>query len=881
MITLMKNSKDISTKIRENFCNFFNDNGHTIIPSSSLIPENDPSLLFTNSGMVQFKNFFTGQEFSKNKNVVTIQKCMRAGGKHNDLENVGLTPRHHTFFEMLGNFSFGGYFKEKSIEFAWKFLVKELGVPKNRLIITHHSEDGESEKIWKKISGLASDKIIAINSEDNFWSMGDTGPCGYCSEIFFDNGDELSGGLPGSADEDGERFVEIWNLVFMEYQKNLNGTEKLKTKCVDTGMGLERITAVISGKKNNYETDLFVFVFEEIEKLIKVKLNESNKVSFRIISDHIKSICMLMSDGIIPSNEGRGYVLRRIIRRAILQVNKIKKGELLLNKLVRCVVKKYSDIYYNLEKSNNFILENLRNEEEKFYETLNTGLSILNNELTNLKGKKFSPDLAFKLYDTYGFPIDVTKNILDEKNIKLDMKNYLKIVESNKQKQKSSWAGSGETLKNDFFLKLKEKLKGTHFLGYEKYSSISRLDCIVNNGRSVKKASLDEDNLFLIFNKTPFYAESGGQVGDTGKIFSTKGDFICDVKDTQKIDGDIFLHLICKNNSKKNLVVNNEYLISIDRTRREKIRNNHSATHLLHEALRTIIGDHVGQKGSLVSDDKLRFDFTCNTSLTKDQIKKIEFLINDTIRLNLPRTEKLMPVKDAVKSGAIALFGEKYPEKVRVISFQSEDYKDAIISKELCGGTHVNNTGQIGFFKILSDSSVASGVRRIEAITGEESEIFLNKKLVLFEDIKTLLKANDENIKDKIILIKNDLLKLRKQSGDNKFVFSKEKIINLKTSVYFDSVNIDSKDLKNFSDYIKRSFSEGIIILLNIQNEKISVVVSVTKNILDEYDAVEILKKIINYLGGKGGGGRKDLAQGGAPNTKKVDGIKEYIENLI
>ena len=361
MITLMKNSKDISTKIRENFCNFFNDNGHAIIPSSSLIPENDPSLLFTNSGMVQFKNFFTGQEFSKNKNVVTIQKCVRAGGKHNDLENVGLTPRHHTFFEMLGNFSFGGYFKEKSIEFAWKFLVKELGVPKNRLIITHHSEDGESEKIWKKISGLASDKIIAINSEDNFWSMGDTGPCGYCSEIFFDNGDELSGGLPGSADEDGERFVEIWNLVFMEYQKNLNGTEKLKTKCVDTGMGLERITAVISGKKNNYETDLFVFVFEEIEKLIKVKLNESNKVSFRIISDHIKSICMLMSDGIIPSNEGRGYVLRRIIRRAILQANKIKKGELLLNKLVRCVVKKYSDVYYNLEKSNNFILENLRN----------------------------------------------------------------------------------------------------------------------------------------------------------------------------------------------------------------------------------------------------------------------------------------------------------------------------------------------------------------------------------------------------------------------------------------------------------------------------------------------------------------------------------------
>ncbi len=873
----MKKSKYISENIRKSFRDFFKNQNHVEVPSSSLIPREDPSLLFTNSGMVQFKNYFTGKENPVNKNIISIQKCLRAGGKHNDLENVGKTPRHHTFFEMLGNFSFGEYFKNEAIEMAWNFLIKELEIDKKKLIITHHKEDTDSQKIWKKVSGFSNDKIISIESDDNFWSMGDTGPCGPCSEIFFDNGEKISGGLPGTKNQDGDRYVEIWNLVFMEYQKNKSGLEKLNKKCVDTGMGLERITALLSKKNNNYETDLFDFVFTDVEEILGIKMTKQNEISFRVISDHIKSICMLMCDGIIPSNEGRGYVLRRIIRRAIVQSNKIKKGELFLHRLVDGVVKKYSKNYFELEKSQKFIEENLKNEEIKFSETLQTGLSILNNEINKKKPKQLSAELAFKLYDTYGFPVDVTQNILRDKNIKLDLDQYLEIVQKNKDKQKNSWTGSGEKSSNKFFLELNNSIKRTEFVGYNHSQIKANLQCIVQDEKCLDETFVDKNNIFLVFDKTPFYAESGGQIGDSGEIKTESGEFICNISDTKKTKGEIYLHQIEKNKQKK-IVKGISYFLSIDINRRQKIRNNHSATHLLHESLRNILGEHVSQKGSLVSDQKLRFDFTYNKSLTMNQILEIEFLVNKSIRSNLIRTEELIPIRKALESGAIALFGEKYPEKARVITFNSDD-NNLLVSKELCGGTHVDSTGQIGSFKILSDSSVSSGVRRIEAITGEEVEKHINEKILLIEDIKTLLKASENNIKEKIKNIQNDNNKLKKGSA-NKIVFSEREIIGNNPQIYFDNTVKDPRDLKNFSDEIKKNFLDGIIVLVSKKNDKVSLVVSITNNIQKKYDAVELLKKIVEFLGGKGGGGRSDLAQGGAPFSKKFDELKSFILDI-
>ncbi len=874
----MIKSKNISENIRKSFRDFFKKKNHTEVPSSSLIPKDDPTLLFTNSGMVQFKNYFTGQENPVDKNIISIQKCLRAGGKHNDLENVGKTPRHHTFFEMLGNFSFGEYFKKEAIEMAWNFLTKELNIDKKKLIITHHKEDIESQKIWKKVSDFSSDKIISIESDDNFWSMGDAGPCGPCSEIFFDNGEELAGGLPGKKNQDGDRYVEIWNLVFMEYQKNKSGLKRLQKKCVDTGMGLERITALLSEKNNNYETDLFDFVFTDIQKIVGIKMTKQNEVPFRVISDHIKSICMLMSDGIIPSNEGRGYVLRRIIRRAIVQSNKIKKAELFLHKLVKGVVDKYKKNYFELEKSQKFIEENLKNEEIKFSETLQTGLSILNDEINKKKPKQLSAELAFKLYDTYGFPIDVTQNILIEKNIRLDINQYLKIVKKNKEKQKNSWTGSGEKSSNKFFLELKNLVKQTKFVGYNQTEIEAELEFIIKDEKFIDEILADKDNIFLVFNKTPFYAESGGQIGDSGKIINEDGEFICNISDTKKVEGEIYLHQIEKNEQLK-IIKGTKYILKIDKRRREKIRNNHSATHLLHQSLRNILGEHISQKGSLVSDQKLRFDFTYNKSLTNKQISEIETLVNKTIRSNLIRTEELAPVREAIESGAIALFGEKYPEKVRVITFKSDD-NNSLVSKELCGGTHVKATGQIGAFKILSDSSVSSGVRRIEAITGEEVEKHFDEKISLIEDIKMLLKVSENNVKEKIQNIQIDYNKLKKGSA-NKIIFSEKEIISTDPQIYFDNTIDEPGDLKNFSDQIKNFFLNGIIILVSKKNNKISLVVSITNSFQEKYDAVELLKKIVEFLGGKGGGGRSDLAQGGAPFSKKFDELKSFILSLV
>ena len=876
----MNKPKEISIEIRESFVNFFKKNSHTEVPSSPLIPEDDPSLLFTNSGMVQFKNFFTGKKKPIDKNIVTIQKCIRAGGKHNDLENVGFTPRHHTFFEMLGNFSFGGYFKENAILMAWEYLTKELCIDKKKLFITIFNDDDESEVLWKKISGFDRNKIIKINSNDNFWSMGEEGPCGPCSEIFFDNGKKYNGGLPGSAEQDGERYVEIWNLVFMEYERTQGKLKKLRTKCVDTGMGLERITALISETADNYDTDLFQFLFKKIEEKCNLKRKSNNLVSFKIIADHLKSICMLMSEGILPSNEGRGYVLRRLIRRSLMQVNKIHSNGAFLNDLVKTTVDKYSKFYFELNERISFIEKNLKIEEEKFMETIDIGLSLLNKEIKNLESNEFSPEIAFKLYDTYGFPIDVTRNILTEKKIKLDVKKYEEIVLQNKSKQKNTWVGSQGKSEDKVFLDLKQKSKETIFLGYEKTESESKLLYILHKSKIVTHVEKEEKDIILIFDKTPFYAEGGGQVGDTGNLYTSEKKLVGKITDTKKLDGNIFLHYL--KNNKEDLNANQELFLSVDTERREKIRNNHSATHLLHASLRTILGDHISQKGSLVNDEKLRFDFTYNEQLTNAQVNKIESLVNQSIRENIESRIEFMPTKQAIKSGAIALFGERYPENVRVISFTNEDRNSSLSSVELCGGTHVKSTGQIGTFKIVSDHSVSSGVKRIEAITGESAEVFFSKQIDLLIQIKESLKANENNLLEKIETLKKEVALLKKNKTGDDLKFSENNIITLKKyKCYFDTLEIDQKELKNLSDLIKKKLKASIIILVTKNGEKISVVVSVSKELSDEVNAIDILQKIVIFLGGKGGGGRKDMAQGGAPFSNKIEKLKNFLEESV
>ena len=876
----MNKSKEISYDVRKSFLDFFKKNSHTEFPSSPLIPKDDPSLLFTNSGMVQFKNFFTGKDTPNEKNYVTIQKCLRAGGKHNDLENVGHTPRHHTFFEMLGNFSFGGYFKENAILMAWEYLTKELSIKKSKFIITIYNEDDESEILWKKISGFSQNKIIRINSNDNFWSMGETGPCGPCSEIFFDNGKKYKGGLPGTSEEDGQRYVEIWNLVFMEYEKSNGKLEKLKTKCVDTGMGLERITALISETADNYQTDLFEFLFKKIAEKCDVKQNNNNLVSFKIIADHLKSICMLMSEGVLPSNEGRGYVLRRLIRRSLMQVNKIYSKGIILNELVKDTIDKYSRFYFELDKRVSFIEKNLKIEEEKFMETIDIGLSLLDKEIKNLNSNELSPETAFKLYDTYGFPIDVTKNILSEKNILLDLKKYEEIVSETKSKQKNTWVGSGENSKSEGFFNLKQKTKSTIFLGYDQIKAESKIKLILHKGKIVNSVQKNQNGIILISDETPFYAESGGQVGDSGNIYSSENNLLAKVNDTKKVDGEIFLHFVEKN--LENINTGQKIFLKVDEERRKKIRNNHSATHLLHASLRKILGDHISQKGSLVNNEKLRFDFTYNENLSKEQVSKIEGLVNQSIRANMKSSTEYLPTKIAIKTGAIALFGERYPENVRVISFKNPKSKSSLSSVELCGGTHVYATGEIGTFKIISNHSVSSGVKRIEAITGENAETYFSNQIILLEKIKEKLKANQNNLVDKIDTLKMELSNLKKSKSNNELKFSNENIILYKNfKCYFDILNVDQKELRNLCDSIKKNLDTCIIVLATKNNNKISVVVSVSEEINKDFDAIKILKKIVSFLGGEGGGGRRDMAQGGAPISNKIETLNNFIKKSI
>lgn len=859
-----------ASEIRKRFTNFFKEHGHEKIASSSLVPHDDPTLLFANAGMNQFKDYFTGKAKPKNPRATTIQKCVRAGGKHNDLENVGFTARHHTFFEMMGNFSFGDYFKSEAIDFAWKLLTIELKIPKDKLYITVHESDQEAFDIWHNEQGIAKDRIFYMGDKDNFWEMGDTGPCGPCSEIFYDHGEEYSDGADTSKCllNDEGRYVEIWNLVFMQFEKKLvDGKiirENLPKPSVDTGAGLERIAAVMQGKYFNYDTDVFTDIMEAIENISNKSYGDKKfQPSFRVIADHIRSSSMLISDGVIPSNEGRGYVLRRIIRRAIRHLEELGVSETAFYKLAKPTLKTLKEEYPENYKNLELVEKLLKLEEEKFRTTLSTGLTLINKEIKNLKGgKTFPGEIAFKLYDTYGFPVDLTQTILQDKKIDLDMNAFDKAMSEQKEQSKQ---GSKFNIKEDnlkFFYDLKDKFGATHFTGYTKTKDEGKLLSISDDG--------------LVFDQTPFYAESGGQVGDTGEIY-LKDELVAYVVDTQKVVDAIHVHIV---EPIKTLKEGQKYKLVINNKRREQIKKNHSATHLLQAALIQTLGGHVKQAGSLVTEEKLRFDFTHTSSVKKEELTKIENLVNEVIADANDVEAEVMSKDAATKKGAMALFGEKYGKEVRVLSMGD-------FSIELCGGTHVHNTSDIGFFVILSESSLSSGIRRIEALTGANALNYLKKRSEDLKALEQFLGVASENVLEKIQNQINEnkkqnkeiqLLKDKIQSLSSKSLFDNKKdLSNGLSMVITEAKDIAVKDFRSLSDKFVDQEPKGILVLYKVESDKMSVLVRTNKK--NSYPCGAILKETLASLNGSGGG-RPDMAQGSAPADNKEQVLMAIEERL-
>ncbi|MCW5681182.1 MAG: alanine--tRNA ligase [Xanthobacteraceae bacterium] len=752
-------------EIRSTFLEFFAKNGHEIVSSSPLVPRNDPTLMFTNAGMVQFKNVFTGVEKRPYNKATTSQKCVRAGGKHNDLDNVGYTARHHTFFEMLGNFSFGDYFKERAIELAWNLITKEFGLPKDKLLVTVYADDDEAHGLWKKIAGFSDDKIIRIGTSDNFWQMGDTGPCGPCSEIFIDQGDKLQGGPPGSPDEDGDRFLEFWNLVFMQYEQIEPGNRvPLPRPSIDTGMGLERIAAIMQGVHSNYDTDLFRSLIEAVSHAIGRGPTNENRASYRVIADHLRASAFLVADGVLPSNEGRGYVLRRIMRRAMRHAELLGARDPLMFKLVPALTREMGQAYPELTRADALITETLKLEETRFRNTLAKGLSILDDASKSLKkGDMFDGETAFTLYDTYGFPLDLTQDALKTRGISVDIASFSDAMERQRAKARESWKGSGEAASEAIWFPLREKLGSTEFLGYETESAEGVVSALVKDGKEVAALKAGETGQ-IVLNQTPFYGESGGQVGDTGEMRAT-GVKIA-VTDTQKKQGDLFVHDVKV--IEGTVKAGDPLLLEVDHGRRSAIRQNHSATHLLHEALRLVLGDHVAQKGSMVSPDRLRFDFSHPKPVTAHELAQVEEIANDIVLQNAPVTTRLMALDDARASGARALFGEKYGDEVRVVAMGEGSGNTLGWSVELCGGTHVKRTGDIGFITGLTDSGVAAGVRRLEAMTGKAARHAVNKELNIARHAAAELKAPLEDMPARITALLDERKKLERELTDAK-----------------------------------------------------------------------------------------------------------------
>ena len=882
--------------VRKLFLNYFSNNKHKIVDSSSLVPSNDPTLMFTNSGMVQFKNVFTGLEKRDYKRAVTSQKCVRAGGKHNDLENVGYTPRHHTFFEMLGNFSFGDYFKDVAIELAWNLITKEFQISKDKLSVSVYSEDEEAFNLWKKIAGLPESRIYKISTSDNFWSMGDLGPCGPCSEIFYDHGEHLKGGPPGSKDQDGDRFIEIWNLVFMQFEQVSKDKKiELPKPSVDTGMGLERISALLQGTHDNYATDHFKTLIEASANLIKTKVNKENISSHRVIADHLRASSFLIAEGVLPSNEGRGYVLRRIMRRGMRHSHTLGSDEPIFYKMIPTLVKEMSDSYPELKRAEPLITETLKTEEEKFSSLLKRGIEILNENLNKVKNNSFPGEIAFKLYDTYGFPLDLTADILKSKKIKVDKAGFDKEMEKNKKLARSNWKGSGDKFLEEKWFKVREKINPTEFLGYE-FNKLEGIVLKILAGKDFVNEAKAGDEIEIITNQTPFYAESGGQVGDQGIIYSNDCKII--IHDTQKKMGDLHVHYgkVEKGNLKVNQTVN----LEIDIKRRNNAKAYHSATHLLHEALRRTLGKHVTQKGSLVSPDKLRFDFSHNKPIDKKEIEKIENYVNEMINTEADVKTRIMTPKEAVSKGALAMFGEKYGDEVRVLSMGNENGK--YFSTELCGGTHVKNTKEIGKFKIVNQSSIAAGVRRVEALrdkqleeyekslkkdkTNKEKDLIKQIDLIKEELLKYKIKPvykEDLELSENIKNLNKQLDKIKIQNiimDKNKNIIKDKKIGNFILR-YQALTDFPPKQLRNIIDQSKKDIKEGVVVGFSTFEDKVGVAIGVTNELTKKYDAVSLVKIASEILGGKGGGGRKDFAQAGGINKNKIEEAFKIVSKKI
>eukprot|EP01013_Petalomonas_cantuscygni_P040518 TRINITY_DN7253_c1_g1_i1.p1 TRINITY_DN7253_c1_g1~~TRINITY_DN7253_c1_g1_i1.p1 ORF type:complete len:883 (-),score=209.90 TRINITY_DN7253_c1_g1_i1:428-3076(-) len=874
--------------IRRSFLDYFAAEGHEIVPSSPLIPYNDPTLMFINAGMVPFKNIFTGAEKSSYSTATSSQKCVRAGGKHNDLDNVGYTARHHTFFEMLGNFSFGDYFKEQAIVHAWSLITKVWGISPDRLTVTVYHTDDEAFALWKKIAGLPDERIIRIATNDNFWSMGDTGPCGPCSEIFYDHGEHIFGGPPGSPDEDGDRFVEIWNLVFMQYDQRGEGDRvDLPKPSIDTGMGLERVAAVMQGVHDNYDIDLFKALIAESGSLTGTVTTGDNQASHRVIADHLRASSFLVADGVLPSNEGRGYVLRRIMRRAMRHAHLLGAKDPLMHRMVGSLTGEMGNAFPELIRAKPLIEETLLREETNFRQTLANGLKLLDAEIADMgEGDILPGATAFKLYDTFGFPYDLTEDALRAKSLGVDREGFDEAMEEQKTAARAAWKGSGDQASDTVWFDIAEREGSTEFTGYTSEQGEGVVVALVKDGAEIESAQ-SGDTITLLTNQTPFYGESGGQMGDAGEISGADG-FAATVIDTRKPLGRLHAHQIdIKSGS---VSVGDMVHLMVDGDRRTALRANHSATHLLHKALRHHLGDHVTQKGSLVAPDRLRFDFSHVSALTDSELKAVEADVNAQIRGNSPITTRLMSPDEAVAAGALALFGEKYGDEVRVLSMGRE--VDLDYSVELCGGTHVHALGDIGLMVIVSESAVASGVRRIEALTGEAARLWLADRDTKLKSIAAALKASPEEAADRVAILIDERKKLERELTEAKKALALAgdgggaKAAEAETvgDVTFSGQviqGLNPKELRGLIDQSKKQLSSGVSALVAVNDGRATVAVGVTDDLTERFSAVDLVQAGVAAVGGKGGGGRPDMAQGGGPDGAKADDAIAAIRSVL
>ena len=868
-------------QIRKTFLDYFAKNGHKVVPSSSLVPDNDPTLMFTNSGMVQFKNVLAGNETRDYTRATTAQKSVRAGGKHNDLDSVGYDVRHHTFFEMLGNFSFGDYFKDGAIPFAWELLTKDFGLPKDKLAVTIYYNDEDAYNLWKKVSGLPDDRIIRISTKDNFWQMGDTGPCGPCSEIFYDHGPEVWGGLPGTPEEDGDRFIEIWNLVFDQFEDLADGSRiNLKRPGIDTGMGLERIAAILQGVHSNFDTDMFQHIIKAIADMANTDPNGPLKASHNVIADHLRSICFLIADGVLPSNEGRGYVLRRIMRRAMRHAYMLGVKDPMIYKLLPTLQKEMGEAYPELYTRENLIKETIKIEEERFGRTLDKGLKLLDEEIAHLgRGDKLSGETAFKLYDTYGFPLDLTQDALKNKNIEVDTAGFDACMARQKEEARKNWAGSGDTAVEKVWYSVEDKVNPTEFLGYNVTKSDGEVVALIQNNKEVNEVT--SGKFELVANQTPFYGECGGQVGDTGLIVSKN--FTARVVDTKRKLDKIFVH-VCEL-EKGSVKIGDCANFEVDEENRKRICANHSVTHLAHKALKMILGDHVAQKGSMVEADRMRFDVSHPKQITAEQLRQVEDIVNEQIRNDLPVTTVIMNKEEAVKLGAMALFDEKYGDDVRVVTMGDEN---SPFSRELCGGTHVCSTGNIGYFHIIGESAVAAGVRRLECLTGVGADSYVRETENKLHHVAAALKTNLNDLEARI----NSLLEERKKQEQEIFNLKKALAGGKSSSDETETVNgvkfvgklvsgAHPKELKAFIDDIMHNLGSGIVVLCSDKDDKASVVVGVSKDLTAKYNAVDLVRAASAVVGGQGGGGRPDMAQAGGSDVSKINDAIAKIKAMI